>query len=305
MTGFGAATRVIDHGGVPHVLGVELRSVNQRFFEIKIRQSFGALAEQELRRGVEARLGRGRVELLVHLQPAGAGQPAGGGPEAVGLDRARVLEVLAQVREVEALARKASLEVAPVNALDVLRFLAASRSGSGDAPQAAPAELAGLLTAALDALCVMREREGQALAQVLLALVDELAGHGETLRASLAGEAERLHDRLAEKIAALCARAGVSPPPPERLAQEVAALVQRGDIEEELARLASHLEQFRGVLAAPAQVGQGKTLDFLSQELFREITTIGSKITSHAGSAVVIAAKATVERMREQVQNVE
>jgi len=70
-------------------------------------------------------------------------------------------------------------------------------------------------------------------------------------------------------------------------------------------RLASHLVQFRGVLTAPAQVGQGKTLDFLSQELFREITTIGSKITSHAGSAAVIAAKATIERMREQVQNVE
>ncbi len=299
MTGFGAATRVIDHGGVPHVLGVELRSVNQRFFEIKIRQSFGALAEQELRRAVEARLGRGRVELLVHLQPAGAG------PEAVSLDRARVLEVLAQVREIEVLANKALVEVAPVNPLDLLRFVAGSRPGLGDAPQAGPAELAGLLTAALDALCVMREREGQALAQVLLALVDELAGHGEVLRASLAGEAERLHDRLAEKIAALCARAGVSPPPPERPARGVAARAQGWDIEEELARLASHLEQFRGVLAAPAQVGQGKTLDFLSQELFREITTIGSKITSHAGSAVVIAAKATVERMREQVQNVE
>ena len=118
-------------------------------------------------------------------------------------------------------------------------------------------------------------------------------------------EQEALQDRLAEKIAALCVRAGVSPPSPERVAQEVAVLVQRGDIEEELARLASHLVQFRGVLTAPAQVGQGKTLDFLSQELFREITTIGSKITSHAGSAAVIAAKATIERMREQVQNVE
>jgi uncharacterized protein (TIGR00255 family) len=83
-------------------------------------------------------------------------------------------------------------------------------------------------------------------------------------------------------------------------------LVQRGDIEEELARLASHLEQWRGVLAAPAsgRSGQDPRLP-LSQELFREITTIGSKITSHAGSAVVIAAKGSVERMREQVQNVE
>lgn len=297
MTGFGAATRVIDHGGAPHVLGVELRSVNQRFFEIKIRQPFGAAAELELRRQVEDRIGRGRVDLLVHLQPVGGGEVAG-------LERARLAEALAQVHELRALAAQAAVELAPVNPLDLLRFVAGARP-AGDAPQPRPAELGGLLTTALDGLCAMRAREGEALTQVLAALVQELAGQGETLRASLAGEAERVHDRLADKIAALCARAGVSPPGPERLAQEVAVLVQRGDIEEELARLASHLDQFRGVLAAPAQVGQGKTLDFLSQELFREITTIGSKITSHAGSAVVIAAKSTVERMREQVQNVE
>jgi uncharacterized protein (TIGR00255 family) len=151
----------------------------------------------------------------------------------------------------------------------------------------------------------MREQEGRALTAALAGLADELEGHARELRRLLDGEAERLQDRLAERIAGLCARAGVSPPAPERLAQEVALLVARGDIEEELARLASHLAQWRGVLAAPAQPGQGKTLDFLSQELFREITTVGSKITSHAGSAVVIAAKGAVERMREQVQNVE
>jgi uncharacterized protein (TIGR00255 family) len=297
MTGFGAATRVIDHGGAPHVLGVELRSVNQRFFEIKIRQPFGAATEQELRRATEARIGRGRVDLLVHLQPAGGGEVAG-------LDLARLAEALAQIRELTALAAQSAVVLAPVGPLDLLRHIAGSKPAA-DAPQDRPASLLALLGEALDGLCGMRAREGDALAQVLGTLVDELAAQGQVLRASLAGEAERVHDRLAEKIAALCARADVSPPGPERLAQEVAVLVQRGDIEEELARLASHLDQFRGVLAAPAQVGQGKTLDFLSQELFREITTIGSKITSHAGSAVVIAAKSTVERMREQVQNVE
>ena len=279
------------------MLGVELRSVNQRFFEIKIRQPFGAAAEQELRRATEARIGRGRVDLRVHLQPAGGGEVAG-------LDRARLAETLVQIRELTALAAQSGVVLAPVSALDLLRHLAGARP-SGEAPQERPAALGELLAEALDGLCGMRVREGEALAQVLGSLLDELTTQGQILRASLAGEAERVHDRLAEKIAALCARADVRPPGPERLAQEVAVLVQRGDIEEELARLASHLDQFRGVLTAPAQVGQGKTLDFLSQELFREITTIGSKITSHAGSAVVIAAKSTVERMREQVQNVE
>ena len=300
MTGFGAATRIIAIDGAAQVLGVELRSVNQRFLEIKSRQPFGLASEQALRHQIEARLGRGRVDVLVHLQPHGG--------SASGLDPTRILPLLVQLRELAALARSNGLEVAPQNPLDLLRFVTihgGSSAAPQEAPAAAPPELSEVTEEALAALCGMREREGAALVQVLGGLTDLLSQQADTLRASLDGEAERLQDRLAEKIAALCARAGVSPPAPERVAQEVAVLVQRGDIEEELARLASHLDQVRGVLAAPAQVGQGKTLDFLSQELFREITTIGSKITSHAGSAVVIAAKTTVERMREQVQNVE
>ncbi len=294
MTGFGAATRTVGQGEGRQVLGVELKSVNQRFFEIKIRHPFTAVEEHALRKAVEARLGRGRIDVIVHLQAAGA---------TAGLEPGRVAEVLAQLREVERHAAAAGTTLAAPTTLDVLRHVGARVSA--DTPAAAPAELAPVVDEALTALCVMRELEGEALTAALAGLADELEGHARTLREGLEGETERLQDRLAERIAALCARAGVSPPAPERLAQEVAALVQRGDIEEELARLASHLGQWRGVLAAPAQAGQGKTLDFLSQELFREITTIGSKITSHAGSAVVIAAKGAVERMREQVQNVE
>src|SRR5690606_39637737 len=104
---------------------------------------------------------------------------------------------------------------------------------------------------------------------------------------------------------ALLARADAGAIDRERIAQELALLVVRGDVSEELARITSHLGQARGLLGAPAEVGQGKTLDFLSQELLREVTTIGSKITSHAGSAVIIEAKGTIERIREQVQNVE
>lgn len=295
MTGFGAATRTVGRGEGRQVLAVELKSVNQRFFEIKIRHPFGATEEHAIRRAVEARLGRGRVDVLVHLQAAGGA--------AAGLEPARVAEVLAQLRELERQAAEAGVTLAPASGLDLLRHLAARVSP--DTPPTAPAELMPALDEALAALCRMREEEGRALTAALAGLADELEGHGQVLRDGLAGEVERLQDRMAERIAALCARAGVSPPAPERLAQEVAAVVQRGDIEEELARLASHLGQWRGVLAGTAQAGQGKTLDFLSQELFREITTIGSKITSHAGSAVVIAAKAAVERMREQVQNVE
>jgi len=300
MTGFGATSCVTEIAGQPMRLGVELRSVNQRFLEVKIRQPFGAAAEHALRRKIEARLRRGRVDVYVHLQAA-LGAAALGPAELE-----RVAEVLAQARQIEVHAQHiGSGALAPFTALDVLRLLAARSVGTGEAPTSAPSELDGLVDLALDGLCSMREQEGAALETALRDLAATLQGHTAALQSARAGESERLLTRLRERVSALCEKAGVSPPPPERLAQEVAALVQRGDIEEELARIDSHLGQLRTTLDAPAQVGQGKVLDFLAQELFRELTTIGSKITSHAGSALVIAAKGDVERIREQVQNVE
>lgn len=300
MTGFGAAGCVTEVAGQAMRLGVELRSVNQRFLEVKIRQPFGAAAEHALRRKVEARLRRGRVDVYVHLQ--GALGVAALGPA----ELERVAEVLAQARQVETHAQSHGLgTLAPFTALDVLRLLAARTGAAGEAPTTAPAELDPLVDEALDALCAMREQEGAALTAALRELAAGLQNHVDALQAARAGEVERLLARLRDRISALCEKAAVSPPPPERIAQEVAALVQRGDIEEELARIDSHLAQLRTILDAPAQGGQGKVLDFLAQELFRELTTIGSKITSHAGSALVIAAKGDVERIREQVQNVE
>lgn len=299
MTGFGAASCVAEVAGQPMRLFVELRSVNQRFLEIKIRHPFGGAAEQALRKRIEVRLKRGRVDVLVHLQAVG------GAPGLQQADLERIGEVLAHVQLVEAQAQRLGIvTLQPCTALEILRS-AGARAGGGEGPATAPAELDAMVDEALDALCAMREVEGAALAAVLEEQAAALQGQVAELAASRDGEAERLATRLRERVAALCEKAGVPPPPAERIAQEVAALVQRGDIEEELARIDSHLGQLRAVLAAPAATGQGKTLDFLAQELFRELTTIGSKITSHAGSAVVIAAKSSVERIREQVQNVE
>jgi len=108
-------------------------------------------------------------------------------------------------------------------------------------------------------------------------------------------------DRLQE----LTKRLGADTVDRDRVAQEIAIVVARGDVAEELARIASHLTQLRETLARPAAPGQGKTLEFVGQELLREITTIGSKITSHEGSRIVIEAKGSIERIREQVHNVE
>jgi len=301
MTGFGAASRawLEGPGARSAQLGVEIRGVNQRFLEIKLRSPFGAATEQEVRRRIEAKVGRGRIDASIFVQR----EEASG---AAALDEARVLEVLEASRRIAALTNEAGLVAAPVNPLQVLGMVSAPARAQGvEGPMAAPEWLIECVDQAIAGLVAMREAEGAALCEVLFGLVEALEAQVSAIRAVIVDEGERLHVRLCERITALCARAGVEPLTPDRLVQEIAVVVQRSDITEELDRLGSHVGQVRGVLAGSAQVGQGKTLDFLTQELFREVTTIGSKISAHAGSALVIAAKGTIERIREQVQNVE
>ena len=304
MTGFGAASRPWAEGpdGRPAHVGVELRGVNQRFLEIKLRAPFAAAVEQELRRRIEARVGRGRVDVVVFIQRQAG---TGGAPL---VDEERALEALVAARRLAELALREGLEVSPVNPLQLLQILGSSTRASqapAEGPMAEPPFLMECVDEALAAFVAMREAEGAALVAALDGQIAALEGQVAAIDAAARGEADRLHLRLCERVAALCERAGVEAPPHDRLIQEIALLVQRSDITEEVARLESHIRQVRGVLAGPAQAGQGKTLDFLCQELFREVTTIGSKISAHVGSAMVIAAKATVERIREQVQNVE
>jgi uncharacterized protein (TIGR00255 family) len=306
MTGFGAASRPFVGPDGPSLCQIEIRSVNARFLELKIRQPFGPRAEQELRTRVEARLGRGRVELSLisrrEESPAASDADVLAG---LGLDAARVRTALEATAAAARLAAENSLELVPFSALELLRFIGSSSRSSGpDAPEPPPF-LHALIDEALDQLVAFRVAEGNALAAALGELVDTLEACAAALRADLPAERERLQDRLTERVRQLCERAGVDNASPDRLAQEIAILVARGDIEEELARIDSHFAQLRNTIAAAAHKGQGKTLDFVTQELLREFTTIGSKITSHSSSRIVIDAKAIIERIREQVQNVE
>jgi len=301
MTGFGVADHPWPERG--QRVRVELRSVNSRFLEIKLRQPFGVAVEHELRRGLEGRLGRGRVDISVRTE--GAGEVADDPLMALGVERSRVDPVLAALGTVADAAYQASLHVSHPTSLDLLRFFISMGTPGVGESLAPPAFLAELVEEALVRLTKMRETEGEALAATLGALLDELEAQIGDAEQRLVGEPERLQDQLVARCDALLARVDAGAVDRDRLAQELALLVVRGDVSEELARIASHLDQARSILRAPAGTGQGKTLDFLSQELLREVTTIGSKITSHAGSAVVIEAKGTIERIREQVQNVE
>jgi uncharacterized protein (TIGR00255 family) len=157
---------------------------------------------------------------------------------------------------------------------------------------------------ARDQLVAGRESEGARLARLLGDRLDELAAVAAEL-AALAPEARReaaaaLRGRLEELLAAAGGRAQLDP---GRLEHEVAVLAERGDVSEELDRLGAHLEHFCELLAAPGAVG--KRLDFLTQEVLRELNTLGSKCRHLEMTRRVLDGKLLVEQLREQVQNVE
>ena len=159
------------------------------------------------------------------------------------------------------------------------------------------------LEAALVQLDQMRAAEGEALATELVSRLDELVERRTQLAELAATLPHHVARRLTERVRRLLDSQDTTTVDPGRLAQEVALLADRADVTEELVRLASHLDQARGLVAAPGAVG--RRLDFLVQEIGRELNTIGSKSALAEISSVIVEAKAALEKIREQVQNVE
>jgi uncharacterized protein (TIGR00255 family) len=287
MTGFGSGRGA---AGAEEVV-VEARSVNHKFCEVKIRlpRELSAL-EGDLGRAVKDRLARGSVEVTVRRAgPGGAVAP-------------RVDAALAEAyaRAYAEVAARLGLQ-GQVSLSDVIAAEGVIRLDDRDADlEAARAAADRALGQALDALVAMRIREGEALRRDLearLATVEALVLRVE----ALAPQAVEHHrTRLAERVLELTR--GI-PLDPSRLAQEIALLAERTDVAEEVTRLRSHVAQARQLLGGGEPAG--RKLDFLVQEMHREGNTIGSKSQQAEISGVVVALKAEIERMREQVQNVE
>jgi len=268
-------------------------SVNHRFLDVVVRLPERLRGrEPELRQAVAGRLARGRVELEIALEPAG------GQASRLEVDEAGV-EALH--RRLGALREKGWIE-GGVTAGDLLRLPQLVRLGAGDEAWGDEAEalLRAALDEALDTLVGAREREGERLRRVLAdrlslfrAVADRLAARREQLRGELL-------EGLRRRLAALLAEVPVSE---ERLAQEAALLVDRADVSEEIDRLRAHLERFGELLDADGPVG--KQLDFLCQELQREVGTVGAKSRDLATTRDVLEAKLLCEQLREQVQNIE
>jgi uncharacterized protein (TIGR00255 family) len=287
MTGFGSG-RGSSSG---EEIVVEVRSVNHKFCEVKVRlpRELSAL-ETDLTRIVKEKLARGGVEVAVRR--AGVG-----GSMAPRVDAALAEAYARAYAEVQA---RLGLH-GQVSLSDVIAAEGVVRLDDRDADlDAARTASERALNQALEALLAMRVREGEALRRDMesrLSLVEGLVVRVETL-APQAVEHHRA--RLAERVVELTR--GI-PLDPARLAQEIALLAERTDVAEEVTRLRSHLAQARQLLGSGEPAG--RKLDFLVQEMHREANTIGSK-SQHADiSTVVVALKAEIERMREQVQNVE
>jgi uncharacterized protein (TIGR00255 family) len=156
------------------------------------------------------------------------------------------------------------------------------------------------LNSALDALVHMREVEGAAIEADLVGRLNEIEGRVERIKVLAPAAVEEHHQRLQQRISELTKGFVVDP---QRLAQEVAIVAERTDVAEELTRLNSHVAQFRGLLKGTEP--SGRQLDFLVQEMHREVNTTGSKSQNSEISSAVVALKAEIERVREQVQNLE
>jgi uncharacterized protein (TIGR00255 family) len=175
-----------------------------------------------------------------------------------------------------------------------------SEAGEAD-PEALWPVVETALEKALDALVKMREREGKHLATDLRKRMDAVAQSVKKLHAHAPGVQARYREQLAQRVRA--AGIDIDPANDERLLKELVIFADRSDITEELTRLGSHFQQFEACLKSKEPVG--RTLDFLSQEMNREINTVGSKGNSSEISREVVFLKTEIEKFREQVQNIE
>jgi uncharacterized protein (TIGR00255 family) len=288
MTGFGRAAR--DWEG--RRLVVEIRSVNHRALDIKVRsRSLTAECEIEILRAVRTALRRGAVQVSVDEEASERLPPLS--PE----------RVRAVHRALEQMGRDLGL-TGPVDLATVAAFLRLEREANAGASATVewPA-LAPAVQEALFSLQQMRTREGQALADDMRGRAQRLARVVSDLHRHAGPLAQRAAGRLRERLATLQAGPALDP---GRLAQEVALLADRLDVSEELARLDGHRARLDQLLAGTSDAESiGRTLEFLLQELARELNTLGVKAQDVEVSALVIEGKAELEKIREQAQNIE
>lgn len=289
MTGYASAEKAQGQFGAI----IEIRSYNSRHLDIVLRGLQGYnLLEDRIKALVSERLVRGRIEIKLQLNE--------GEDSAVGfeVDQAKASAFLEAVRKLQD-----DFGVGGAVTIDLL-------IGSGGVLRPIQTELdlekiwpilEDCLGQAIDNLNRMRAREGAYIAADIQGRLDEIAGLLEQIESSTGGLLDHYQSRLKERMAALTR--GAVELDEARVTQEAAYLADRSDISEEIVRAASHIAQFRRYMSAPEACGH--KLNFLLQELNREFNTMGAKVGNASTAHMIVEVKAELEKVREQIQNIE
>lgn len=289
MTGYGKGEAISEHG----TFTVEIRSVNHRFGEVSVRMPRGFMAlENEVKKAVSQLLKRGKIDVFVQWEEAMAGEA---------LPQVDTVLARAYFSTFNHLASELGLlgQAVPLS-LVIAQKGVLRESSTTLAEEDYRDQLMSALQAAVAALDAMRTREGEALAADLSARRTQVAEWTTLIREKTPTVVIEYRQKLKARLEQLLEGAELDE---TRLAQEVALMADRCDVTEELVRLASHFTQFDEALRLPEPVG--RKLDFLMQEMNREVNTIGSKSSDAEITTLVIQIKAEMEKMREQVQNIE
>ncbi len=289
MTGYG-------RGDAAEAVGrftVEIRSLNNRYLDIQVKTPRGlAVLEPQVKKAVQDRFSRGRFDVYITRNE-----------EREKADRLTVDETLASryigvLRDLKTRFNLAGdVDLAMVAAFPDLITISEAREDV----EALWSILSESLSQALDGLDRMRAEEGAALVKDIRARLDAIDLGISSVRAQAPLTVENARKRMADALGRLL----TEQPDPVRLAQEIAMLAERTDVTEELTRLSSHMTQFRSLLNGPAREAVGRKLDFLLQEMGREVNTIASKASDAHIALDVVNLKAELEKIREQVQNIE
>ncbi len=290
MTGFGAATAPLNNA----TIRVEIGGVNRKQTEIAIAlpRAWSEL-EAAVRDLVASGISRGRINVTISMQATTGRENSG----AIAINEARLASLQASIPQLEAaLGHSITPSLDALLRLGIIEEETDAHISPADAWQAVePA-----LREALSAFTTLRAQEGANLCADLLARVDTLRNFRSSLMERAGGVVIRHRENLMKRLA----DSGLELPlDDERLIREIALFADKSDVSEEMTRLASHLDQFEAICAKDEPVG--RTLDFLCQEIFRELNTTGSKANDAELAQLVVSAKTELEKIREQVQNVE
>lgn len=287
MTGFGAAEGAIGDARA----SVEIRSVNHRFFSPSLKLP-AALArwEGEVREILRQKIARGHVTLTARLDRASGAQMV--------IDESRVAQYATALKELK---KKHALG-GEIDLATILRLPDVVAVPSDDLDAGAADALAAIVSEAVANLVAMRRSEGAQLATFLLDRVAAVESRLARIETRAPARLKEHHERIKRTVGELIGAAGADP---QRVAQEIAILADKLDVAEELDRFRSHLAAFRETSRSQTAEPVGKRLGFILQEMVREANTIGSKASDAQIQEDVIAIKEELERVREQVENLE